>query len=205
MLSSAIGPFRADVMQKWYDDGYFNPDLLMKRTHADSDWTPVRDLLRLAGSPQLFLVPLRPHPPAPQPDPFTTHPPEQDPTKNQLGTSFEPVPRPLHGSPLGYLHHASNPDSPASQFSNGRFGNHSPETAALGRGHEVPQSGYSAGIEPQRHVVANESINPSLSSRSSFSNFLPGQVGTVDGRTYPSELHYVCLCTSSKPQISFQL
>ncbi|KAF8491294.1 hypothetical protein JB92DRAFT_2656198, partial [Gautieria morchelliformis] len=49
------GPFTATLMQKWYDEGYFTSDLLMKRTHLDTDWTPVGELSIRAGGDKLFL------------------------------------------------------------------------------------------------------------------------------------------------------
>ncbi|KIJ45088.1 hypothetical protein M422DRAFT_29937 [Sphaerobolus stellatus SS14] len=48
------GPFSASVMQKWYEEGYFSPDLLMKRTHIDADWTPVGELSVRADHEKLF-------------------------------------------------------------------------------------------------------------------------------------------------------
>lgn len=36
LIIESSGPFIADVMQKWYDGGYFTPDLLMKRTHTST-------------------------------------------------------------------------------------------------------------------------------------------------------------------------
>jgi len=41
-------------MQKWYEEGYFTPDLLMKRTHLDTDWTPVGELAARADHEKLF-------------------------------------------------------------------------------------------------------------------------------------------------------
>ena len=42
-------------MQKWYDEGYFAADLLMKRTNIDQDWTPVGELAHRANGAQVFL------------------------------------------------------------------------------------------------------------------------------------------------------
>ncbi len=175
-------------MQNWYDEGYFIPDLLMKRTHVDSNWTPVKDLLRLAGSLQLFLVPLNPH----QPDTPPLHTPDQDPTKHQFGSSYEPIPRSLHGSPLDYLHNGSSrTDSPTSSFSTGRFGTNSPDTSGLGRvQNEGTVGGYPTVVDAQRHPTTEGSVGPSLGSQSSFVNHLPGQHGVLNipnGRGYPGE------------------
>lgn len=192
VLNLLLGPFRADVMQKWYDDGYFTPDLLMKRTHLDSEWTPVRDLRRFASGPQLFLVPLNP-----QSDAFSPQPPDQDVTKNQFSSPYEPVPRALHGSsPLDYLHNGSSrTDSPSSSFSTGRFGTNSPDTPGLGRSQpELAVGGYPAIAGPQRHLPTEESVGPSLSSQSSFVNHHHGQPGVINipnGRGYPGEVRSI--------------
>ncbi|TDL28916.1 hypothetical protein BD410DRAFT_252651 [Rickenella mellea] len=53
------GPFRADTMQAWYDQQYFTDDLLMKRTHLDTDWTSVADLKRRIQEDKIFLSPMQ--------------------------------------------------------------------------------------------------------------------------------------------------
>ncbi|KAI6133241.1 hypothetical protein EDD16DRAFT_1530688 [Pisolithus croceorrhizus] len=57
------GPFRADVMQKWFDEGYFTPELLMKRTHLDVEWIPsfFRNRPQTSGPPGLTLHSESPH------------------------------------------------------------------------------------------------------------------------------------------------
>ncbi|OSX67879.1 hypothetical protein POSPLADRAFT_1127708, partial [Postia placenta MAD-698-R-SB12] len=50
-------PFRADIMQRWHDDGYFSPELLMKRTHLDTVWTSIGEMRQRAGSRPIFLTP----------------------------------------------------------------------------------------------------------------------------------------------------
>lgn len=52
-----IGPFRADLMQKWYNDGYFTPNLPMKRTYLDTQWTTVQELVRNAATGNVFYAP----------------------------------------------------------------------------------------------------------------------------------------------------
>jgi hypothetical protein len=54
---SFTGPFRADLMQKWYEEGYFTPDLPMKRTHLDSQWLTVQELVTQAAGASVFLAP----------------------------------------------------------------------------------------------------------------------------------------------------
>ncbi|EEB88143.1 hypothetical protein MPER_14184, partial [Moniliophthora perniciosa FA553] len=63
------GPFRADLMQKWNDDGYFTPDLLMKRTTIDTEWISVAELARRTGGGKIFLSPIAP----PMPPVSQTH------------------------------------------------------------------------------------------------------------------------------------
>ena len=50
------GPFRADIMQAWHDQGYFaQPDLPMKRTQIDTEWISVGELTQRATGPKIFL------------------------------------------------------------------------------------------------------------------------------------------------------
>ncbi|KAJ6519369.1 hypothetical protein C8R45DRAFT_951225 [Mycena sanguinolenta] len=128
------GPFRADLMQKWFDDGYFTADLLMKRTHIDVDWVAVGELVEIArrsGSDKLFLAP--PVPPGPPglsrsaEQPFHT-PVEQ----NTFNSPLQPAPvRTLRSSTLDYAG-SSHSDSPSSSFGAGRFGNGSPDSHGFG-------------------------------------------------------------------------
>ena len=53
-------------MQTWHDQGYFTPDLLMKRTQLDTEWISVGELVRRASGPKIFLSPIMvPAPPGP--------------------------------------------------------------------------------------------------------------------------------------------
>ncbi|KAJ7293786.1 hypothetical protein C8J57DRAFT_1269996 [Mycena rebaudengoi] len=132
------GPFRADLMQKWYDDGYFTNDLLMKRTHVDVDWVPVGDLAelaRLSGSDKLFLLPpLSSAPPGiPRhndlPGQGFATPVEQ----NSFTAPLQPAPvRSLRSSTLDSYGGSNHSDSPSSSFGAGRFGNGSPDSNAFG-------------------------------------------------------------------------
>jgi PERQ amino acid-rich with GYF domain-containing protein len=45
-------------MQQWHDEGYFSADLLMKRTHLETEWLPVGELARRLGGDKIFLSPL---------------------------------------------------------------------------------------------------------------------------------------------------
>jgi PERQ amino acid-rich with GYF domain-containing protein len=45
-------------MQKWYNEGYFSVDLPMKRTHYDTRWTTVGELVKQSNGENVFLRPL---------------------------------------------------------------------------------------------------------------------------------------------------
>ncbi|KAF5375267.1 hypothetical protein D9758_000086 [Tetrapyrgos nigripes] len=158
------GPFRADLMQKWHDDGYFTPDLYMKRTSLDSDWTSVGDLVRRAGGGKVFLTP-----PAPSLPPGLLR--RTDSPLNQYGLSndqagfnapFQPAPiRSLRSATLDtYFGSGSNPsDSPASSFG-ARFSNGSPDPAAFGGRADQYASGDIGGFP----------VNDSPARRSTFAD-----------------------------------
>ncbi|PFH54735.1 hypothetical protein AMATHDRAFT_277 [Amanita thiersii Skay4041] len=137
------GPFRASLMQKWYDDGYFSPDLPMMRTYLDSHWTTVEDLMRRASGDKIFLSP--PLPVAPPGLSRRTESPLQSYPSTDHNTFVslnQPSPvRTLRSSTLdSYLTSNSNPsDSPPSSFGAGRFSNDSPDPLAFGgRGGNSP-------------------------------------------------------------------
>ena len=122
-------------MQSWHDQGYFTPDLLMKRTQIDADWISVRDLSQRAVGPKIFLSPVvAPVPPGP---PGLTRRPDNlsDQLLNQREPSpfsapHQPVPiRSLRTSALdSYINGNSQSASPSSSAGpmNNIFGN--PET-----------------------------------------------------------------------------
>ena len=96
-------------MQKWYDEGYFTPDLLMKRTHLDTDWTPVGELSVRAGKEKLFFSSfLEAAPPGLSPRPSL---PPMD------GLTFD-----RSGQPLGQISHQTH--HPPEPYSNGSPLNH---------------------------------------------------------------------------------
>jgi PERQ amino acid-rich with GYF domain-containing protein len=127
----------ADVMQKWYEGGYFTPDLLMKRTHTDNDWIPVGELERRVGGVKIFLSlpfvssapPGFSGPPEPPVQSFTI---SHDQAVYNSPNQSIPA-RSLRTSTLdSYLGSTSNPsDSPSSSFA-GRFSNGSPDPSAFG-------------------------------------------------------------------------
>lgn len=96
-------------MQKWYDEGYFTSDLLMKRTHLDTDWTPVGELSVRAGNEKLFFSSFSESGP-----PGLSRPslPVMD------GPTFDRTSQPLGQAPLQTAHHS--PES----YSNGSTLNH---------------------------------------------------------------------------------
>jgi len=129
-----IGPFRADLMQKWYNDGYFTPDLPMKRTYLDTQWTTVQELVRNTASGNVFYAP-----------PLPTGPPGLDrqsplrsyPTAGHTHTEpFQPAPiRSLRTATLeSYLTGGSMAsDSPSSSsLGASQIGNSSPDPPVLG-------------------------------------------------------------------------
>ncbi|KAL5535617.1 SMY2 [Sanghuangporus sanghuang] len=52
------GPFPAEQMQLWNDQGYFSDNLMMKRIHMDTEFAPLTDIKRRAQGERVFLSPL---------------------------------------------------------------------------------------------------------------------------------------------------
>ncbi|GJE87887.1 GYF domain-containing protein [Phanerochaete sordida] len=184
------GPFPASTMQKWYDEGYFQPSLMMKRTKLDQDWTSVAELLQRAGNPRMFLTPL-PNVPPPgllRRDPLLGGPAPD----GTFGSPFQPAPARLRTMD-SHLHNGSLvPDSPSSSFSAGRFSNASPDPAAFGGrlgGHHFAESPVGPRLatlvgnpmEPQRRPTFEEGVDGNPSARVPFAGFTPGRTGSVDG------------------------
>ncbi|KZT06209.1 uncharacterized protein LAESUDRAFT_736963 [Laetiporus sulphureus 93-53] len=132
------GPFRADIMQRWYDEGYFTPNLLMKRTHLDTDWISVGEIAQRASGHPVFLTPgvTSAGPPG---LPRRSESLLEAPSADRLhGTVFQ-------GTATGnlrsstydsFLQNSSSASaSPSSSFSPARFVNASPDSHAFdGRG-----------------------------------------------------------------------
>ncbi|KAF6766497.1 hypothetical protein DFP72DRAFT_866688 [Ephemerocybe angulata] len=127
------GPFRADLMQKWFDDGYFAAELPMKRVQYDSNWMTVAELIQRTTNDKLvFLSPLRPiGPPGlskreASPLHALTQPPD-----NIFNNPYQPAPiRSLRSSTLDSFNGSNPSDSPSSSI--GHFGNNSPDPLAFG-------------------------------------------------------------------------
>lgn len=110
-------------MQRWYNEGYFQHSLLMKRTHLDTEFTAVGELVRRAGDQPVFLSPLVHNVPPPGLPRLDTVVDRAIPERNQH-SPYQPVPmRSLRSSTLdSYLQNGSNvSDSPSSSFGGGRF------------------------------------------------------------------------------------
>jgi PERQ amino acid-rich with GYF domain-containing protein len=188
-------------MQKWHDEGYFSADLLMKRTHLETEWLPVGELARRSGGDKIFLSPMLAAvvPPGLSRRVDTTHqgfpPPVDQPTYNG---PYHPAPvRTLRASTLdSYLGSNSNPsDSPSSSFGAGGFGNGSPDPAAfsdpvvnnkyLGTDSSIGIRAaveFSAHSDPsigfgtmKRNTSHDPLVDPSLNIRSSYGNIPPGR------------------------------
>ncbi|KAF9458750.1 hypothetical protein BDZ94DRAFT_1269950 [Collybia nuda] len=134
------GPFRADLMQKWFDEGYFTPDLPMKRTHLDTQWTSVEELILRSGRGKMFMT--LPAPVLPPGLSNRTESPNFVPDQHLFNGPYQPAPlRNLRSSTLDSF--GSNPsDSPSSSLGAGRFGDTSPDPNAFGgRGYYGDPSG----------------------------------------------------------------
>lgn len=104
-------------MQQWFEGGYFNDDLLIKRTAIDADFEPLRDVRRRAPPLRpgelhikMFLSPLAPRAPPNLPLPQTqllgsNTPPNPSPRlahlmTGMLDSSHGPMSAGVNGSPL---------------------------------------------------------------------------------------------------------
>ncbi|KAF5356065.1 hypothetical protein D9756_004015 [Leucocoprinus leucothites] len=127
------GPFSAELMQKWFDDGFFTPDLPVRRTHLDTIWSTLEQLRRRSATDRIFLTPLQSAPPGLS---LRTDSPLQYNAPDQIMNGpYQPAPiRSLRTSTLeSYISTGSNhSDSPSSSFGGARFGDSSPEPNAFG-------------------------------------------------------------------------
>ena len=145
-------------MQKWYNDGYFSVDLPMKRTHYDTHWTTVGELVKQSKGENVFLRPLisaippglgRVNGPPLQTYPQTEHP---------YNEPYQPAPvRSLRASTIeSYIISGSVPsDSPSS--SNGAS-HSSPDPSMFGTRNKIYGSGVgingrSTGIGVQEYFT----------------------------------------------------
>ncbi|KAG2754517.1 hypothetical protein P692DRAFT_201837583 [Suillus brevipes Sb2] len=183
------GPFKADVMQKWFDEGYFTPDLLMKRTLIDREWTAVGILDQQSAGGKIFLSQF----------PTSTGPPglsiRTDSSQNfspaaqnfspihehNTFSGYQPAPtRTLRATTLDpYLNSASPSDSPSSSFGGGRFGNGSPDTSALAGRVGNLYTG-DPGLGSHSFTGNQGPFGPVGDPRSSFNALAPGRTSSLD-------------------------
>ena len=145
-------------MQKWYNDGYFSVDLPMKRTHYDTRWTTVGELVKQSNGENIFLRPL-----------MSAIPPglgraNGSPLQSYLqmehpfNEPFQPAPvRSLRASTLeSYLMAGSVPsDSPSSSIG---ASHSSPDPSTFGTrnkiyGNDVGINGRSTGLGVQEYFT----------------------------------------------------
>jgi PERQ amino acid-rich with GYF domain-containing protein len=156
-----LGPFRAEVMQKWYEEGYFVIDLLMRRVNLDEVWTPVGELAQRAGGERVFFFNF--DAPAVPPGLSRHRESSRDPVQRQRETNgynapYQPVPtRSVHPSTLDSYFASSSPasNSPSSSFGAGQFGNNSPDPASFGGLVVSPMSSTDPPIGPRSGNVAD--------------------------------------------------
>ncbi|KAG5729781.1 GYF domain-containing protein mpd2 [Termitomyces sp. T112] len=191
------GPFNAELMQKWFDDGYFTGDLPMKRTHLDTQWFTVDELVKRHGGTKIFVTP-----PAPAiPPGLPVHRDIQNFGQEPLlfNGPYQPAPiRNLRSTTLDSFGSSAS-DSPSSSFGAGRFGNGSPDPNAFGgRGffndnaHNHNPRTHAFGTIPdpstlfnRRNNLNDPSLDPSLAIRNSaFGNVAPNRGPVSDGFGY---------------------
>ena len=154
-----LGPFQAELMQKWYEEGYFSIDLLMRRVDLDEVWTPVGELAQRAGGERVFYFNF--DAPAVPPGLSRRRELSRDPVQQQQETNgynapYQPVPtRSIHPSALDSYFASSPPasNSPSSSFGAGGFGNNSPDPASFGGLVVSPMPSTDPPIGPRGNVV----------------------------------------------------
>ncbi|KAG2149771.1 hypothetical protein BD769DRAFT_1408297 [Suillus cothurnatus] len=183
------GPFKADLMQKWFDEGYFTPDLLMKRTHIDREWTAVGILDHQSAGGKIFLSQFPPSTGPPglsiRTDSSQNYPPaaqNYSPAhEHNTFSGYQPVPtRTLRAATLDpYLNSASPSDSPSSSFGGGRFGNGSPDTSTLAGRVGNLYTGDS-GLGSHGFTGNSGPFGPVGDPRSSFNTLASGRTSSLD-------------------------
>lgn len=170
-------------MQRWHNEGYFTPDLLMKRTHLDTEWTSVGEMTRRAGGSPIFLTPgvTSSAPPGltRRPEVLTEGP------GFEKSAPLQPVPSVSRRSSTldTYLHNGSSASaSPSSSFGGSRYLNGSPDPSSLdGRtgtslyneptvGPRLATLASMPSLPNQRRSTFNDTFDSSAGLRSSFSH-----------------------------------
>ena len=148
-------------MQKWYEEGYFTIDLLMRRVNLDETWTTVGELAQRAGSEKVFFFNF--DAPAVPPGLSRRREPSRDPVQQQLETNgynapYQPVPtRTVYPTALDPYFASSSPasNSPSSSFGAGRFGDNSPDPSAFGGLVGAPVSSTDPPINSRSGTIAD--------------------------------------------------
>ncbi len=177
-------------MQRWHESKYFTNDLLMKRTHLDTEWTPFGVLCGRAGDQPVFLTPLVHAPTPPGLPRLDTVVNNGIPERNQQ-SPYQPVPtRNLRSSTLdSYLTNGGTvPESPSSSMGGGRFA--SPDPVVFDTRIGGAQMGFNQGAESRmpfaggpgqrRATLNNESGDPIFGNRA-FASPVAGRTPGVDG------------------------
>ncbi|KAH9947959.1 hypothetical protein B0H21DRAFT_299287 [Amylocystis lapponica] len=198
------GPFLAELMQRWYNEGYFAPDLMMKRTHLDMEWISVGDMLQRVGDRPIFLTPID----GPVVPPGLSRRSDSLLDGSQPGSvpdrerrsPYQPVPTStLRSLTLdSYLQNGSSAsNSPSSSFGVNGYVNGSPDPGTLdGRMNPAlyndpvissRAAGFAAGSESplamgaQRRQTFGDGYESSLGARPSLTNLTSGRGMSVDG------------------------
>jgi PERQ amino acid-rich with GYF domain-containing protein len=185
-------------MQKWYEEGYFAIDLLMRRAHLDEDWTPVGELAQRAGSERIFFfnfdAPAAPPGLPRRRDPSRDHFQQQR-EPNGYNAPYQPVPtRTVHPNLDSYFASSSPAsNSPSSSFGVGRFGNNSPDPATFGGlvGAPMSSNGSPLNLRPgtftdpafigtRRTGYADPPFEQGFSTRAGIGNAGPTGTSSVD-------------------------
>ena len=179
-------------MQKWYEEGYFAIDLLMRRANHDEDWTPVGELAQRAGSERIFFfnfdAPAAPPGLSRRLDPSRDH-------SNGYSAPYQPVPtRTVHPNLDSYFASSSPAsNSPSSSFGAGRFGDNSPDPAAFGGLVSAPISSNDSPINlrpgtftdpafigTRRTGYADTPFEQGFTTRAGIGNVGPTRTSSVD-------------------------
>lgn len=174
-----LGPFRADLMQKWFDEGYFTPDLLMKRNYIDADWIAVGVLESRAVGGKIFLSQISNGPPGLAI--HTESPKSYSPVHEQnIFNGYQPAPtRTLRSNLDSYLNGSSPTGSPSSSLGGGRFGNGSPDPSTCGgrAGSNMFSSDPNFGV---RGFGGRAAFQDSISDARTINNNSLGRAPTID-------------------------
>ncbi|KAI6158741.1 hypothetical protein EDD17DRAFT_1619517 [Pisolithus thermaeus] len=178
------GPFRADVMQKWFDEGYFTPELLMKRTHLDVEWIPVATLERRCNGGKVFLSQPTSNSVPPGLTLHSESPHSYSPAhEHSTFNGYQPVPqRAVRSTTLdpSYLSSVSPSESPSSSSGAAGFGDGSPDATMFVN--RIGGSAYSGDTNyGGRGLAARVQLqDPVADPRVPFNNRVPVRATSID-------------------------